>query len=182
MCLICSLKPNLTREEAVRRLRVGGVLGLASKVLGGPLRSVADVYIPFCLYDVDIADGARHHTSLLGLEAVAGSLDLFRFDRLPSPEETVYLETRNHPEPRLEEPRAQERLTDKVRRMVFGAGFFRIRDLRIQVQPVPFVLHIPYWVGFFGRGQQARVAVIDGVRCRFEGARARQLVYDWLTT
>ena len=180
MSQILSLKPRVTRNEAVERLERRGVFGWTSRALRGPLRSVAEVYIPFHLYKVEIVNGARRKTCLLGLEAVTGSLDLFWFDRLPGPEDTFCLETRNHPKPRLAERDAHERLRDKVRGMVFQSGFFRIRGLRIQVRPIPMEVHVPYWVGFFGRRQRASMAVLDAVRNRFEGAKARLLIHQWL--
>jgi hypothetical protein len=43
-------------------------------------------------------------------------------------------------------------------------------------------IYVPYWVGFRGRGSRARLAVIDAVRRKPEGAKVRQLLRTWLTS
>lgn len=180
MPAIRSLKPNLTREEAVARLAPSGLRGLLATWRRGPLRSVADVYIPFRLYEVDIANAGKRDHRLLALDAVAGTLDLFAFDDLAAAQETVPVETRNCPPPQLEDHRACELLAERVRRMIFQTGFFRVRDLSIEVRPLPVEFHVPYWVGFYGRGERARLTVLDAVRCSREGAKASALVSEWL--
>src|SRR3989442_1026677 len=83
-------------------------------------------------------------------------------------------------EPLLPEAQAQELLAEKLRRMIFQKGFFRIRDLRIRAEPVPLDLHVPYWIGFYDAGKSVRLRVLDAVRRRFEGAKARAFFETWL--
>ncbi len=182
MVTIHSLKPNLTREEATKKFSPGGFVGMTRALRMGPLRSVADIYVPFSLYRVEIENGPRRQVRLFGLEAVCGALDLYAFDCLPGPSEMVRVETSNRPEPALREMRARAILLDKVRRLTFSTGFFRLARLSIHAELVPLDLHVPYWLGFFGAGERARIAVIDAVRRCFEGAKAREFFQNWLAS
>jgi hypothetical protein len=176
---IRSLRPNVTEAEAVQRFR-GGLGALLPWVGGGRLRSLAAVYLPFQLYQVEIAHGPRRQTSWFALDAVSGALDLYRFEQPPGGDALVEVETRNRPEPRLAEAIALSLLEEKLRRAVFQAGFFRVRDLSFRVERSPLALHVPYWVGFYGRPELRRLRVMDAVRRRFEGGKARALFEDWL--
>lgn len=179
MSTIRSLRPNLSREQALARLRPTHFLG---RWLGrGPLRLLAEVYIPFRLYKVEIRNGGKCDHRLLALDSVAGTLDLYGFDHVPEEAETVEVETRNHPHPGIDTDRARELVAERVRRLLFLTGFFRVRDLAVSVEPLDFKFHVPYWVGFFGRGPEAQLAVLDAVRCSPEGAKMRTLLTDWLT-
>lgn len=181
MARIRSLRPNVTREEA-REQFSSGVLGLLSAQALGPLRSVADFYIPFRLFQVETLNGGKRDLRVFGLDAVNGSLDLYHFEQLPGEREVLYLETRNCSEALLDEGEAGKIVVTKVQRLLFSTGFFRVRDLRISAQPVPGEIHVPYWVGFRGRGVRARLAVIDAVRRKPEGAKVRELLQAWLTS
>jgi hypothetical protein len=172
---ILSLRPNVTHEEAVKRLG-GGALARLMR----PLRSVADVYVPFHLYQVEVHNRSRPWTAWFALDAVTGQLDPYQFDRPPAEAELVRVETRNFPRPTLAEGEAARLLRDKLRRVVFQTGFFRVRDLRFDVARVPLDLHVPYWLGFYGAGDRARLRVLDGVRRRVEGGKARALFESWL--
>jgi hypothetical protein len=52
----------------------------------------------------------------------------------------------------------------------------------MSAEPVAGEIYVPYWVGFRGRGVRARLAVIDAVRRKPEGAKVRQLLRAWLTS
>jgi len=54
-----------------------------------------------------------------------------------------------------------------------------LQDFVITAEPVTS-LHIPYWLGFRGSNNHVRIAVIDAIRRRFEGAKMRRLVETWL--
>lgn len=179
MATIRSLRPSVTEAEAVARFR-GGLGALLPWLGGGSLRSLAAVYVPFRLYEVEIADGRRRQTSWFALDAVSGALDLYVFERAPGGDELVDVEARNRPEPRLDEARSLSLLEDKLRRVVFHTGFFRVRDLRFRAERSPLDLHVPYWVGFYGSGVVRRLRVMDAARRRFEGGKARALFEDWL--
>jgi hypothetical protein len=149
--------------------------------LSGPLRSVAEAYLPFYLFRVTIVNRGRSETSVLGLDAVRGSLDPYRFDHAPGESETLRIETRNSLPPQIEREQAGELLIAKVRRFLYGKGFFRLREMQISAEPMQDQLHIPYWLGFSGTGIHARLRVLDGVRRRTEGGKVRSIFEAWLT-
>ena len=179
---IRSLRPNVTRDEAIEEFSSGGPLELLRQVAFGPVRSVAEFFIPFRLFQVEILNSGKRDQRVLGLDAVTGTLDLYHFEQLPGPSEVVVVATRNCPLGLLDDARAMELVIAKVRRVLFTTGFFRMRNLEISAQPVAGELCIPYWVGFRGRGTQARFAVMDAVRRRIEGAKVRNLLQSWLTS
>jgi len=181
MARIRSLKFNVTREEATQQFSSGVLNGLR-EVAFGPLRSVADFYIPFQLFQIEILNSGKRDQRIFGLDAVNGSLDLYHFEQLPGEREVIYLETRNCSEPLLDEAQAKEIVIAKVQRLLFSTGFFRVRDLHISAQPVAGEIYVPYWVGFRGRGPRVRFAVMDAVRRKLEGAKVRHLLQAWLTS
>ena len=177
--MIQTLKPNVTREQAIAQFSARGITRLFRTLSSGPLRSVAELYLPFRLFRASISNRGHVEERLVAIDAVAGTLDLFQFDHVPTAEETIALETRNHPEATLPLDAARERLVSKLRRVAYQRGFFRLQGLEITADPVA-ELHIPYWLGFRGSDGHARVSVIDAVRRRLEGAKMRKLVETWL--
>jgi hypothetical protein len=182
MARIRSLKPNVTRDEATEQFSRDRILGPLRNAAFGPLRSVAEFYIPFHLFQVEVVNRGRRDLRIFGLDAVNGSLDLYHFEQLPGPEDVTCLETRNCVPAVLDDALGKELIVAKVRRLLFSTGFFRIRDLCISAEPIPGEIHIPYWVGFRGHGVRARCAVLDAVRRRPEGAKVRRLLENWLTS
>jgi hypothetical protein len=181
MMRIRVLRPNVTREEAVRQFSEG-LSGRLRELRSGPLRSVGDFYIPFRVFEVEINNAGKKDHRILGLDAVTGSLDPYYFDHLPSCEEVQELETRNHLTTTLNPVEARHIVATKIQRLLFTKGFFRIRDLAISIYPSPQEIHIPYWVGFRGSGTSASFEVIDAVRRQPEGARVRRMLQEWLLT
>lgn len=180
MAPIRTLKPNVTREQAILQFSSTGIPRLFRNVAFGRLRSVAELYVPFRLFQVQIVNRGQTEQRLIALDAISGTLDPFQFDHLPTDAETVTIETRNCPRAHLEDALVAELLVAKLRRLLYSRGFFRMRDLQITATPVTQQLHIPYWLGFRGSNGHARVAVIDAVRRRFEGAKMRRMVEAWL--
>ncbi len=180
MVAIHTLKPAVSQAEAIEALRPRGIAGLLGRLRMGPLSSVADVYVPFRLYDIRISNGGERQTRWLALDAVSGTLDPYEFERIPDSSELIPVKTRNRLEPVLDEERARELLADKLRRSIFQTGFFRVRDLQIRLEPVPLDLHMPYWIGFYSAGEFVRLRVLDAVRGRFEGGKARAFFEAWL--
>jgi hypothetical protein len=176
---IRSLKPNVTREEAIRHFSEGVVNGVA-QLIRGPVRSLAELYIPYRLFQVIIRSAGREQNQTFALDAVRGALDLYRLPALTDNGQFMTLETRNALPSGLDESQAAERLIEKVRRMVFTRGFFRVRDLKIEAIPIPGEIWVPYWVCFRGSNEQVHLAVLDAVRRRPEGAKVRRLVEEWL--
>jgi len=177
--MVRALRPNVTQAEAVAAFGAG-LPGWLRQLRIGSLRSVAAAYVPFRLYEVDILNRGESQRSLFAMDAFNGSLDLYQFDRPPGDAELTALETSNALPSVLDASQAAPLLRTKVERLLFQTGFFRVRGLRIGVRPALLELHVPYWLGFFGRGETARVRVMDAVRRRMEGAKAQGLFRDWL--
>lgn len=156
-----------------------GMAGLLSRAAAGPLRSVADAYLPFQVFRVEIRNGGKIEEHYFGLDSITGALDLYEFRRPPGAEDLVRIESRNCLPRSLDIMRGESILVDKVRRLLFSRGFFRIRELHIRVTPL-IEVHVPYWLGFRGRDERARMSVLDAVRRRPEGAKAREIFHTWL--
>jgi hypothetical protein len=144
------------------------------------LRSIAEIYVPFRLYRVGIESGALQEEKYLALDAIRGNLDLFGFPSIPEPGDIIEVSTRNHLEPELDLVTSGAIVTERVRRLVYTRGFFRIRDLKLHATHVPPDFHIPYWIGFRGRGEKADLIVMDAVRGHLEGLKLRSLIAEWL--
>jgi hypothetical protein len=181
MPTIRSLRPNVTKDEAIRQFSPPGATALLRTVMFGRLRSVAELYVPFRLFRVQITNNGVPEEKLVALDAATGTLDLYQFDHVPTEAETVSVETRNCPPAVVHGPAAAELVIAKLRRVLYSRGFFKMRGLQLAAVPLEEKLHIPYWIGFRGSDQRARVAVIDAVRRRPEGAKLRRLVEAWLT-
>jgi hypothetical protein len=176
---IRSLKPNVSREEALRHF-TGGARGVAAGILQGRARSMAELYIPYRLYRVNVRNGGREESRIYALDAVEGTLDLFEFPELPGEQELVTLKTRNLLPSRLSAEQTREKLMDKVRRLLFSRGFVRLRDLQLEATAVAGELYLPYWVCFRGSDAAAKLEILDAVRRRSEGGKVRGMVRDWL--
>lgn len=176
---IRSLRANVTQAEAIAAFQ-GGSGRWLRPMLGGELRRVAAAYLPFRLYEVEITERGDSTTCLFALDDVSGSMDLYELERLPGDAELMSIETPNCPAAMLDATRALELLRNKVQRAVFQSGFFRVRGLSIRAQRLPVEFHVPYWLGFFGNGARARLRVMDAVRRRFEGGKARAIFQDWI--
>jgi hypothetical protein len=177
MALIQSLVSRVCREEAVKRLRPG----ILARTFGpGPLRQVANVFVPFHLFRVEVESRSARHAQLLASDAVTGTLDLYGFDHVPGANELTPVESQNCLPSLLDVDHGRELVTERVRRMTYHGGFFRLRGLKIRCEPIPVSLYIPYWLGFFGTGEHAGLSALDAVRGRVEGAKARSLFFEWI--
>jgi hypothetical protein len=176
---ILALKPNVTQQEALQAFSATGLPNLYWRVRGGPLRRIAEAYVPYSFYRVNYNMGKAPHSSLFAMDAVNGSLDLFIFPSVPAGDQLVTVQTRNRLKPALERQHAQNLLRDKVLRAIFQQGFFKVRDLNLEIIPEPAELHIPYWLAFYGN-RVLRCRVMDAVRRRIEGTKASQFFEQWL--
>src|SRR5437899_4047649 len=116
---ITAFKPTVNREDAVRFFNSSGISKFIRDLQIGRLRSIADVYVPFRIYRVDIDRGATRDSKLIGIDAISGSLDPFVFESLPNSEQLGSVETRNRPEALLPEAEADKVLRLKDQRLVF---------------------------------------------------------------
>jgi hypothetical protein len=179
MPFIRSLKPNVTREEAIRHFS-GGIVNSAANWIRGPVHSLAELYIPFRLFQVKIRSAGREQNQTFALDAVRGVLDLYQIPALTDDRQFLSFESRNVLPAELSAAQAEERLIAKVRRMIFSQGFFRVRDLKIEVLPQGKEICVPYWICFRGSRDALHLAILDAVRRRSEGAKVRRLVEEWL--
>jgi hypothetical protein len=177
--LIQILKPNVSQAEAMRKFSSVGLGALYRRLRVGPLRRIADAYVPFFLYRVRYQLGSSQQTRFFAIDAVDGSLDLFEFPGVPADSQLIEIHTRNLLCPALTEQRAEELLRDKVLRVIFQQGFFKLRESNLECIRQPLALHLPYWLGFYG-DQTARCRVLDAVRRRIEGAKASAFFEEWL--
>lgn len=159
-----------------------GLSGWAKNLLLGELRSVADCYIPFRIFQVQVVNRGEKTSHILGVDAVNGTLDPYHFDQLPAQDALILKETRNRLPAALSDEDAQRLAIDKVRHLIFSQGFFRLRNFEINAEIVSGDIYIPYWTGFRGRGAQAHLTVMDAVRRKIEGSRVRQMLRQWLTS
>ena len=177
---IKSLRPNVTREDALRTLAAGGPASWYWKLRAGALQRIADAYVPFRVYRVRHPMGNSIRAQLFAIDAVDGSLDLFEFAAPPGESELVGVSTRNFAAATLPEPRSEELLREKVLRLIFQQGFFKLRQVELRTELLPDELYLPYWLGFYGSPQNLRCRVLDAVRRRVEGAKASALFEEWL--
>ena len=178
---ILVLRAHVERAEAVEAF-THGVAGGVRRLALGPLRSVADLYVPFRLYQVSVGRDRNEQRLVLGLDAVAGALDLYRFDDVPRSADVAHVRTRNHLDAVLSAAAAYGILTTRVKRIVYQrVGFLAAARFLLDVQPVDEMLHVPYWAGFFGRGEAASLVVMDAVRRQIEGGKVRRLIGEWLS-
>jgi hypothetical protein len=177
---IRSLKPNVSQDDAIRTFSPRGLAAFFWQMRNGSLQRIAAAYVPYWVYQVRYEVGNSTQTRLFALDAVDGSLDLFEFPRLPGLHEIISIETRNFLRPSLTEARAEELLREKVLRLIFQQGFFKLREPGFTVVRKPTALHLPYWLGFYGARGAVRCRVMDAVRRRVEGAKASAFFEQWL--
>ncbi len=175
------LKPHVSRDEAVSAFNSHGLRRWSWIHDFHPLRSVAELYIPFCVYRVSIRRGNTFDTRWMGLDLAFGGLDPFSFDSVPGDAEIDLISTKNHPPPVLDDAAARRILTTKIQRVLFQSGFFRMKNLGIELEPTIQQLHMPYWIGFFGAKENASIQILDATRRVMEGNKFRRFIYEWLS-
>src|SRR5260370_24328695 len=80
----------------------------------------------------------------------------------------------------LTEERAGEILRDKVLRVIFQQGFFKLREPRLELEKQLDELYLPFWLGFYGGSGAVRGRVLDAARHPGGGAKASRLFAQWL--
>lgn len=146
----------------------------------GPLRRIADAYVPFRLYRVRYTMNKEKVQRIFAMDAVDGSLDLFEFRTAPEEAELIEVQTRNRMSGFVSEGEGQRILREKVLRIVFQQGFFKLRGTSLEIEALAGEIHLPYWLGFYGSGDALRCRVLDAVRRRIEGAKASAFFEQWL--
>lgn len=174
------LRGNVSQDEALRLFANAGLAGALRRARIGRLQRVAAAYVPFEIYRVSYEMGKRRQTRLFAQDQVEGLLDLFEFPELPGGEEFVSIESTNCLPVGLGAERAEFLLKEKVLRLLFQSGFFKVRAPRVSVETVGVSFGIPYWLGFYGEDGSLRCRVLDAVRRRMEGEKATVLFEQWL--
>lgn len=136
--------------------------------------------MPFRLYRARYAMNKERIHRIFAMDVVDGSLDLFEFRAVPEEQEFVTVQTRNCLPGKLNEENAEQILRDKVLRIVFQQGFFKLREASLEIEALPVEIHLPYWLGFYGASNALRCRVMDAVRRRIEGAKASAFFEQWL--
>jgi hypothetical protein len=177
---IRALKPHVNQEEALRAFSAFGFSTIYWRLRSGPLQGIAEAYVPFWIYRVRFEINRAFKTQLFAMDAVRGALDLFQFPHVPEGNELTSVETRNRLVASLEHGRAEELLREKVMRVIFQQGFFKVGALNLVMERVPGDFHLPYWLAFYGSNGNVRCRVMDAVRRRMEGAKASAFFEQWL--
>jgi hypothetical protein len=177
---ISVFKPNVTEQEAVRVFSSRGPSALFWSLRNGPLQRIADAYVPFWLYRARYVLNRTSVERWFALDAVKGTLDLFEFPEPPSSERISSIETRNFLQQTLSESQAAHAVREKVLRLIFQQGFFKLRGAQVQIDREPGVFYMPYWLGFYSGSGSVRCRVMDAVRRRLEGAKASAFFEQWL--
>jgi hypothetical protein len=174
-----TLKPNVTRQDALRTFS-GGPSARYWRMRSGPLQRIAEAYVPYLGYRVQYDMAGAPQQRFFALDAVTGSLDLFEFPHLPSGDQLISVETRNHLPLSLSPEQAEQQLREKALRVIFLQGFFKLRGGRINVTRESSEFYIPYWLAFHGDAKAVRCRVLNAVRRRMEGAKAAAFFEQWL--
>jgi hypothetical protein len=178
---IQTLKPKVSETVAMQKFSTFGPGSLIRTLRLGPLQRIAEVFVPFLLHRVDYDLGREHQSRFFAIDAVEGSLDLFEFPAPPLQDELVQVDTRNALPVDLNDDTARELLREKVLRVIFQQGFFKLRDANLLIERIPLNLHLPYWLAFHGK-ETARCRVLDATRGKIEGAKACALFETWLSS
>ncbi len=165
------IRGNVLKEAALAELEPGGLF----RWLSEPLRKLAYVHILFRLFRVKVTNAERSETKLFAIDAVNGTLDLVVFETFPDMQEEV---PSNLIPAKASVEESAKTVEEHVRRMVFKKGFFKVKDLKIEAK-LAAEFGYPYWVGLYGRGEQASLVVLDAVRRRREGAKVREIIREW---
>jgi hypothetical protein len=173
------LKPHLSRQAALQIFTKAGPASLFWRLRGGRLSRIADVYVPYTLYQVCYLSDRTHHSRIFALDAMSGTLDLVEFPSIPTDGELAEILTRNSLPRSLPEQRAAHVVREKVLRLIFQQGFFKLRQPSLELVRDPLDVYIPYWLGFYG-GQTVRCRVLNAVRCSAEGSKASAFFEEWL--
>lgn len=174
--LITSVKPNVTREQAVAKFR-----GRFSQLRHGRLRVAADFYVPYRFFQMSWQmrwnDRQRKTDTFLAADAVTGKLDLIEFNQLPADGERAHVDTQMIAEERISEEEAYRLVRERMMRFVFMKGFFKLTRVNVEIK-LAASLHLPYWVGVYERQGRAQLEVINALQGRFEGAKLREIVAE----
>jgi hypothetical protein len=171
-----------SREEAVARLRGRGPAAWYRRWRHGPLCDARGVQVPYRLFEVRVCNAGHVRRQWMAIDAVTGALDPYGFAEPPAAEELGRRLDADALPVVVPPQRQQAAVLERVRRQVYAAGFFQLRNLRIKVDDTGRVLYLPYWVGFHRKRGDVWMEVLGGLRRSREGAKMRELLAPWLAS
>jgi hypothetical protein len=177
---ICTLPQKVNRALALRRLDSVGGFSTLRRWLNPPLRGMAEIYLPYRLYKVTVEDRGVRRARYYAIDAASGALDPYEFVNLPEPHEWTEVEARNCYPVRLAENETRSLAVQKLRRLLFSRGFFRLAYPQLTAELINPEFYLPYWVGFYGDEQSVNLKVLNAVRETMEGSKIRHLLQAWL--
>ena len=74
-------------------------------------------------------------------------------------------------EERVNEEDAFKMVRERMMRMVFMKGFFKLSRVNVEIK-LAASLHLPYWVGVYDRQGRAHLEIINALQGRFRGSQA----------
>lgn len=173
---ISTLQHKIDRNLALHRLNSG----FLRQWFHGPLRGIAEIYIPYRLYKVVLDDRRIQSVRYYAVDAASGTLDPYEFATAPGPHEWTEVAAANYHPVRLAEDETKKLAIEKVRRMFFSHGFFRLANPCLIAELINPEFYLPYWVGFYGEEQNVDLKVLNAVRETMEGSKVPNLLKTWL--
>jgi hypothetical protein len=167
-------------DAALRKLSTAEGLGAVRRWFTGSLRGIAEIYIPYRLYKVMLNDRRLQNIRYYAVDAAAGTLDPYEFATAPEENAWEEVETRNFHPVSLSESETKKVASEKIRRLLYSRGFFRLASPGITAQLIKPEFYIPYWAGFYGHEQNVSITVLNAVRQTVEGSKMRRVVRAWL--
>jgi hypothetical protein len=172
--LITSVKPNITRDQAVTKFR-----WRLRRLKHGRLRFAVDFYVPYRFFQTTWDDGRSKSVAFLAADAVTGKLDLIEFNQLPADGEIVNVDTQMIAEERINDEEARSLVRERILGLTFNKkGFFKLSRVNV-VAELAARLHLPYWVGVYERDGRAQIEIVNALRGRLEGVKLREIVTEW---
>jgi len=154
-----------------------GIPGWVQRRQRGRLRALACIYVPYRLYKTLIDDRGVQTVRYCAVDAASGTLDPYEFPGQPV---VIEVTTRNALSAQVEESQTRESAIEKVRRLLYSAGFFRLMNPTIAAELAGPEFYVPYWAGFFGAGRDLKIVAVNAVRHSVEGEKVRCLIQEWL--
>jgi hypothetical protein len=177
---ICRLGHETDPTIALRKLASPAIGGLLLRWWSGPLRGVAEIYIPYRLYRVSIEDRRFRRIHYYAQDSASGTLDPYEFAMLPKSEEWTEVEAPNCHPVKVEESKTRELAIAAVRRRLYARGFYRLTAPRLTAELIPPEFYLLYWVGFYGDDRNVSLRVVNAVRQTMEGTKVCHLLRNWL--
>src|SRR5262245_831928 len=171
--IITSIKPNISREQAVAKFRGG-----FNELRHGRLRMVADFYVTYRIFRMNWSDGRSSTDTFIASRGGAGKLDLIQCVRLPEEAHCMAVDAAMFAEERVDEEEAYRLVRANMMRSIFMKGFFKLSRPGLEIE-LATSLHIPYWIGVYERNGRAHLEIINALRGRFEGAKLREMAAEW---